>query len=188
MTTKVTAALIDNTGLDVPTVGGLAPVAIAAPIGSIIMWPLDTPHADYYHMDGSAKNRTTDAALFAVIGTTYGVGDGTTTFNLPDYRGQFPRGVDNAAGVDPDAGARTDRGDGTTGDVVGSKQAEEVLAHGHNTTKNSYEGGAGGTALGPGWSAENTTVGSNITFTSANTGGNETRPTNIGTLFCIKYK
>lgn len=48
--------------------------------------------------DGSAVSRTTYSALFQAIGTTFGTGDGATTFNLPDYRGRTPVGVDGAAG------------------------------------------------------------------------------------------
>lgn len=50
---------------------------------------------------GQAVSRTTYAALFAVIGATYGAGDGTTTFNVPDMRGEFPRGLDAGRNVDP---------------------------------------------------------------------------------------
>jgi len=49
---------------------------------------------------GQAVSRTTYAALFAAIGTEYGVGDGSTTFDLPDLRGEFLRGWDNGRGVD----------------------------------------------------------------------------------------
>jgi microcystin-dependent protein len=49
--------------------------------------------------DGAAVNRTTYAALFAVIGTTYGAGNGTTTFNLPDMRGRAPIGVGTGSGL-----------------------------------------------------------------------------------------
>lgn len=50
--------------------------------------------------DGSAVSRTTYAALFGVIGTAFGVGDGATTFNVPELRGEFIRGLDNGRGVD----------------------------------------------------------------------------------------
>jgi microcystin-dependent protein len=50
--------------------------------------------------NGAGVNRTTYAALFAAIGTVYGVGDGTTTFNVPDLRGEFIRGLDDARGID----------------------------------------------------------------------------------------
>ena len=52
-------------------------------------------------------NRTTYANLFAAIGTAWGIGDGPTTFNLPDMRGNFLRGVDPGIGQDPDAASRT---------------------------------------------------------------------------------
>jgi microcystin-dependent protein len=45
--------------------------------------------------NGAAVSRSTYAVLFAAIGTLYGAGDGTTTFNLPDYRGEFLRGLDD---------------------------------------------------------------------------------------------
>ena len=49
---------------------------------------------------GQAVSRATYANLFAKIGTTFGVGDGSTTFNVPDLRGEFIRGLDNGRGVD----------------------------------------------------------------------------------------
>lgn len=73
--------------------------------------------------DGAAVSRTTYAALFAVVGTAHGEGDGTTTFNLPDYRGRFQRGVNYGASADPDASSRVPatRG-GASGNQVGSVQ------------------------------------------------------------------
>ncbi len=68
--------------------------------------------------NGSAVSRTTYAALFAVIGTTFGIGDGSTTFNLPDMRGYFPRGFDAGAGRDP-------------GRVFGSTQTDQMQGHIH---------------------------------------------------------
>lgn len=107
-------------------------------------------------------------------------GTGTHSFHedyaLPDFRGEFMRGWDDSAGTDPDAGSRTDRGDGTTGDNVGTKQADEFKAHTH-TVDSSNNAGAkswyGGTASG--------------SFNSGSTGGNESRPTNINVMYCVKY-
>lgn len=101
------------------------------PIGAIFSFPLETPPTGYLICDGSAVSRTTYADLFAVLGTSYGAGDGSTTFNLPDYRGKFLRGYDNGAGNDPDAATRQDRGDGTTGDAVGTLQDGEMESHLH---------------------------------------------------------
>lgn len=56
------------------------------PPGAVMFYAAATPPAGWYACDGSAKSRTTDAALFAVVGTTFGAGDGSTTFNVPDGR------------------------------------------------------------------------------------------------------
>jgi microcystin-dependent protein len=58
-----------------------------------------TPETGWYLCDGSTKNRTTDADLFAAIGTTFGVGNGSTTFNLPDCRGRAIVGVGTGSGL-----------------------------------------------------------------------------------------
>lgn len=147
--------------------------------GEVIIWPLSTPKLGTLECDGSAVSRTTYADLFAAIGTTYGVGDGTTTFNIPDFRGEFLRGWDHTAGNDPDAATRTDRGDGTTGDNVGTKQADDFLSHTHYAVgiyttvggSNPYYGGG----------SKNADV-----YTNAQ-GGNETRPRNVNQMFCIYY-
>jgi microcystin-dependent protein len=60
-----------------------------------------TPPAGWLKRNGAAVSRTTYARLFAKIGTTYGAGDGSTTFNVPDARGAFDRGLDEGRGVDP---------------------------------------------------------------------------------------
>ncbi|RKR92911.1 tail collar domain [Micromonospora pisi] len=73
--------------------------------------------------DGSAVSRATYDRLYRVIGDIHGSGDGTNTFNLPDYRGRFHRGVDDGTGNDPDSGSRTaSNPGGLTGDRVGSVQ------------------------------------------------------------------
>jgi microcystin-dependent protein len=63
-------------------------------IGQLVMWPtLTAPSAKWLLCNGTAVSRTTYATLFALIGTTYGAGDGTTTFNLPNLQDRFPVGV-----------------------------------------------------------------------------------------------
>lgn len=68
--------------------------------GLIMMWPKNTAPSGYLECAGQAISRTTYADLFDELGTSYGVGDGTTTFNLPDLRGEFVRGWDHGRGVD----------------------------------------------------------------------------------------
>ncbi|MFE0463197.1 phage tail protein [Kitasatospora sp. NPDC058965] len=90
--------------------------------GGIVSGNAQAP-AGWLFCDGSAVSRTTYAALFGVIGTQHGGGDGTTTFNLPDHRGQFHRGVSDGTGNDPDSATRTAANPGgATGDQVGSVQ------------------------------------------------------------------
>jgi phage-related tail fiber protein len=154
--------------------------------------------------DGSPVSRTTYAALFAAIGTNHGPGDGAATFNLPDYRGRFLRGVDQGAGVDPDANARTAaRTGGSTGDAVGSVQSwatglpsagfvtSTAGGHAHGVYGATYlgSGGAIGT-FGPGTPFKLNTT---ITDTKGDhshtiTGGdNETRPANAYVHYIIKF-
>lgn len=64
----------------------------SVPVASGFLWFTNSAPTGYLICDGSAVSRTTYAALFAVIGTTYGVGDGSTTFNLPDLRQRIPIG------------------------------------------------------------------------------------------------
>ena len=81
---------------DVPSIG--------APAGAVIFSASSTLPAGYLKANGAAISRTTYSALFAAIGTTYGVGDGSTTFKLPDLRGEFLRGFDDGRGVDSGRG------------------------------------------------------------------------------------
>lgn len=103
----------------------LAPSSGFVP-GTVHIWPTNTPPSGTLECNGTAVSRSTYARLFAILGTAYGVGDGTTTFNLPEYRGEFLRGQDHGRGVDPDVATRTNRGDTITGDNVGTRQSAAV--------------------------------------------------------------
>jgi microcystin-dependent protein len=101
---------------------------------------------------GQAVSRTTYADLFAVVGTTYGAGDGSTTFNLPDLRGRVIAGKDDMGGVSADR--LTDQSGGLDGDVLGDVGGAEthtlveaeLAAHTHSVP--SGGGGASNYALG----------------------------------------
>ena len=186
------------TGTD--TARAVTPAALAAsraittPTGAILAWTTATAPTGWLECDGSAVSRTTYAALFAVIAETYGNGDGSTTFNLPDLRGEFIRGFDNSAGNDPDAASRTDRGDGTTGDNVGTKQDEDFLLHGHPLRVGSGGSDFVNTTGGIGLSTSSVSNYAAFTGTLSNTpgeqisgsGGNETRPRNVAMMWIIK--
>jgi microcystin-dependent protein len=72
-------------------------LANANPTGSLIMWTTGTAPTGWLLCAGAAVSRSTYAALFAVIGTTFGVGDGSTTFNVPNYTNRMPYGTTLAA-------------------------------------------------------------------------------------------
>ena len=73
-------------------VGGILTVHRQAPVGGMAMWLTATPPTGWLICDGTAVSRITYADLFAVLGTAFGIGDGSTTFNLPDMRQRFPLG------------------------------------------------------------------------------------------------
>jgi microcystin-dependent protein len=102
-------------------------IAYAGPIGGNIPLP-----SGWLLCDGTAVSRTTFAALFHAIGTSAGAGDGSTTFNLPDYRGFFLRGLSDGSGRDPDATTRTAMAPGgNIGDRVSTLEQGQVQAHPH---------------------------------------------------------
>ena len=88
------------------------------PSGAVFCLAVSAVPADYLECNGAAVSRTTYAALFAVISTTYGAGNGSTTFNLPDLRGEFVRGWDHGRGVD-------------SGRAIANSQGDQNEAHTH---------------------------------------------------------
>ena len=111
--TAPTAAAGTNTTQIATTAFVGAESQIAAPVGSVYTFAGATVPTGWLKCNGALLSRTTYAALFAVIGTTYGAGDGSTTFALPDLRGEFVRGFDDARGVD-------------TGRALGSNQGDAI--------------------------------------------------------------
>jgi microcystin-dependent protein len=112
------------------------------PIGTIVAFMGWTPPPGWLLCNGAPVSRTTYAELFKVILTSSGAGDGSNTFNLPDLRGKFLRGVDYDAGFDPDAGSRVALyPGGATGSNLGSYQSDAIQTHRHtegsNTPSNS---------------------------------------------------
>lgn len=141
--------------------------------GAILPFARATAPAGWLKANGAAVSRATYSALFAAIGTTFGVGDGSTTFNLPDLRGEFVRGLDDSRGVD-------------TGRVLGSAQNSQNLSHAHACTFQSYPSGSAGAKGGYGYT-ETELSKSSFGANTGNTGGAESRPRNIALLACIKY-
>lgn len=97
---------------------------ITVPIGAVLDYAGTSAPTDYLFCFGQAISRTTYAALFAVISTTYGTGDGSTTFNLPDLRGRVTAGKDDMGGTS--ANRLTDQTDGVNGDTLGDSGGTET--------------------------------------------------------------
>lgn len=167
-----------------------------ANVGDIITRPTGTVPDGYLECDGSSLVRATYPSLFTVLSDDYGAADGIH-FNLPDYRGRFLRAWAHGSANDPDRAARTDRGDGTGGDVVGSKQATSNLSHQHDAVGNhthtyAQQSGANAVTAGGshaycnGYNTNADTAGAGG-HQHAASGGNESRPLNINVMYCIKY-
>jgi microcystin-dependent protein len=147
--------------------------------------------AGYLKANGAAVSRVAFAALYAQIGTQYGAGDGATTFNLPDLRGVFVRGLDEGRGSDP-------------GRTLGSLQGSQNASHTHTATSDvqgahshgmypillniATSQGGGHYSVGPSPTAAGPVAGAhNHTITVDASGGVESRPVNAAMIYCIKH-
>ena len=136
--------------------------------GAVQFFASTSAPSGWLKANGAAVSRTTYAALFSAIGVTFGAGDGTTTFNLPDLRGEFLRGYDDGRGVD-------------SGRSFGTLQGGAIQSHNHTVEQFNLSRAA--------WDPN----GLPFFFQDAvprytgNTGGSETRPRNVALLACIKY-
>lgn len=164
------------------------------PIGAIIEYTNEVvPSDNFMYAHGQAVSRTLYPTLFARIGTRYGAGDGSTTFNLPDKRGLFTREWDNGKGID-------------SGRVLGTVQQDTVEKHKHiqslgeaydtagifgKSTAKGYQGSQGGldndNYL---WYTNDGGVyqGTDPNSENPNVMGNETRPKNIAMVSLIRVK
>ena len=172
-------------GLQSATVSSIIQGATASdgvPTGSVFYFAAATAPSGYLECDGAEVSRTTYADLFAVTSTTFGAGDGASTFNLPDLRGEFVRGYDNGRNVDQSRqfGSSQDEGTGVNGLTLTDP------GHNHSYTQPINGQHAGGTNSGRDTASQSSTTGNQttgITFTSTDT---ETRPRNVALLPCIK--
>lgn len=137
------------------------------PAGVVDYFAAGSVPAGYLECNGAAISRTVYAALFAVIGTTYGAGDGATTFKIPDCRGEFIRALDSGRGVDAGRAIGTAQG----GTVISNKinAAGAIIVSGTDSLTASSQTAINGTGVGGGSSD----------FT--------VRPRNVAMLACIKF-
>lgn len=159
--------------------------------GTMMWWPSTILPSGWIKRNGAAINRTTYAALFSVLGTTFGAGDGSTTFNLMDDRAIFLRGWDDSRGVD-------------VGRVFGSTQASANLSHSHtgstdaagshtHSLSRSISGGGSGAkvstiieAIDSGVFVTDAAGSHSHAITMNSSGGTESRPFNRAYLPIIK--
>jgi microcystin-dependent protein len=127
--------------------------------GLIIPWSTGTAPSGFLECNGAAISRSTYSALFSIISTTYGVGDGTTTFNLPDLRDKTVVHRSNNKALASTMGANTVTPTGNVGGNSGSTAltSAEIAAHTHGTTGASA-GQGGGSNEGGGSFATRTTT------------------------------
>lgn len=174
-------ALFASTGLIDPLLGG-------APPGAYMPFAGTTAPDGWLFMFGQAVSRTEYAGLFAVLGTTYGPGNGSTTFNLPDMRGRVPGGKDDMGGAA--AGRLTTAGSGVNGATLGAVGGAEthtldqnqMPAHTHDLAmKYTTIGGAGSSRNYWTRSAVDTLYDGTVTNGASSRGGgtahNNTQPT-----------
>lgn len=204
-TTNLTAANVNSSGTSTlgtavitsETVGNIVSTGTATfvnvpPIGSVLMYGAATAPPGWILCDGTAINRTTYASLFAIISTTYGAGNGSTTFNVPDFRGVFPKGhgtTNRAAGKDAN--------DNYYVGTIGTYTQDKLQGH-----KHSMAGNTGGTAqyvapngafaaTGAGTALQYYTLAVSFPTADGDNGtprtGGTTEPQSLGINFIIKY-
>jgi microcystin-dependent protein len=162
-------------------------VDLGSPAGIVAPFAGTSAPSGWLACNGANVSRTDYATLFAAIGTTWGVGDGSTTFTLPDLRGAFVRGSGTSA-LDPSSPR-----------AVGSFQAEAYLNHSHGVTDPTHThtystasttsqatGGSGSEYFRNAATFSTGAASTGISVNTSTTGGTETRPDNYALLYIIK--
>jgi|TARA_A100000172_G_scaffold80729_1_gene71134 microcystin-dependent protein len=166
------------------------------PTGTVVPWTKSSVATGFLECDGSAVSRSTYAALFAVIGTTYGAGNGSSTFNVPDLQDEVVVGKSGTKALASTGGANTVSNSGNvssntntninvSGNVGGSTgnaslSTGQLASHNHN-----YNPSQAGGTFDPASIIGNTRVSnnSNSQFTIANTGSGQGHSHNMSATF-----
>ena len=152
----------------------------SVPVGSIYWFGNLNAPSGYLPCNGAAISRSTYSDLFTAISTTHGSGDGSSTFNVPDLRGEFIRGLDGGRGID-------------SGRSIGTLQLDTFKKHDHMFAGDDWIGNSGGyTKIGTHSVDEDSSGGGNCgdyrtKDDTTNVGGSETRPRNVALLPVIKF-
>jgi len=191
---------VDNITNEVGDSTPAFPNGAPAQSGQVAFFAMDTAPTGWLKANGAAVSRTTYSALFDAIGTTFGAGDGSTTFELPDLRGEFPRGWDDGRGVDSgrsfgtaqldqmqritgSTGAGADNGIAHVDETPFPNQFGALDFNGNADIRQFASGTSAARDIG---SVEFDSANSPNARTSSSTDG-ETRSRNVAMLFCIKF-
>jgi len=155
----------------------VAPISI--PTGMILIWTTLIAPSGFLFCNGLPVSRTTYYSLFSVIGTVFGAGDGSTTFNLPDFSGRTPFGLSGSPTF-PNIGA-------TGGSTSQTLSIDQLPAHSHNVLAFGQQAAAGTGFTGSGLES-NSNLGSYQDLTSNTGSGNSFSILNpfVTVLFVIK--
>ena len=155
--------------------------------GTIVPWSTATAPTGFLKCDGSAVSRTTYAALFAVVSTTYGAGDGSTTFNVPDLQDRTAIGasVANSKSLAQTGGANTVTPTGNISGSTGSTTLSscQIPSHKHSITGSPFICGGQSGGIGAGTMGMNQTGLSTNTNPIGNTGGGQSHSHNLSANF-----
>ena len=164
------------------------------PAGTVITYASSTVPTGFLECNGANVSRSTYAQLYSAIGSTWGSGDGSSTFGLPDLRGEFVRGWDHSRNVDQSRNFATSQGSQNGQHSHGVTDP----SHSHTQRGLALNGGSGSVAitlgsgqsyqLGYSGSQSSVTTGSASTGISiSNAGGTESRPRNVALMYIIKF-
>ena len=173
-TAKIATGAVTSDKIDSSAIDGLMPA------GAVQNFAMPSAPTGWLKANGAALSRTVYANLFSAIGTSFGAGDGSTTFNLPDLRGEFIRGWDDARGVDGGRGFASNQA-ARTGSAGLEDFMEIRIPYAYGNLNMNVFAPKGGVHPNYGGS----TGGYRAALTATNIG--ETRPRNVALLYCIKY-
>lgn len=163
-------------------------LANGVPTGGLIMWSTASAPSGFLLCDGSAVSRSTYAALFAIVGTTFGSGDGSTTFNVPNYTNRMPYGT--TIGATGGSANATLVSHTHTASVVDPGHSHTIIDGQVNTRTNPYFNwaGTGGASVGVTGAGTNSSL-TGISVTNSTEGSSATNanlPPYLGINFIIK--
>lgn len=161
-----------------------------APIGSVTALASTMAPAGWLVCDGAEVSRTNYADLFGVIGETFGAGDGTTTFKLPDLRGEFIRGLDSGRGADADRNLGSSQ-DWAVENITGgfatfSWGGDNLITHPYGAFVSDYNIG-NTTSAHAGHGHSGSEQGASFDASRVVKTSTETRPRNVALTYIIKY-